>query len=68
MQKKRSARFGMNGWLRNRVFLGADLVGWALIPVLALALRLDGFAGVTLYAQHLLLFTLLAILCKFVFR
>ena len=55
----------MNGWLRNRVFLAADLAGWLIIPALALSLRLDGFADVATYTRHLLLFTILAVLCKF---
>ena len=51
--------------LRNRIFLATDLVGWSLVPVLALALRLDGFGASDNYAAHLAAFTALAIIAKF---
>ncbi len=50
--------------LRNRVYFGADLLGWAAIPFLALTLRLDGFASVGPYLPHLILFGAIAIPCK----
>ena len=50
--------------VRNRVFLFADLIGWALIPVAALILRVDGLELMAPYLPHLLAFTLGAIGCK----
>ena len=52
--------------MRNRMFLAVDLIGWVLIPTLALALRLDGFGRFSAYAGHLLLFTAIVVICKFV--
>ena len=49
---------------RNRVFVGADLVGWIAIPFLALALRLDSFAGFGTYLPHLAVFAGVAIVVK----
>ena len=49
---------------RNRIFLTLDFVGWLVIPVLALALRLDGFAGITEYRQSLLVFIAVSAICK----
>ena len=55
----------MHRLLRNRVFLGIDIVGWALTPVAALALRLDGFGGLGRYLPHLAAFAAIAAVCKF---
>ncbi len=52
--------------MRNRMFLAVDLIGWALIPTLALALRLDGFGTFSVFAGHLLLFTAVVVICKFI--
>lgn len=49
---------------RNRVFLAADFVGWALIPAVALALRLDGFAQFPIYIPHIVLFLTVAVVVK----
>ncbi|MFQ5705700.1 MAG: polysaccharide biosynthesis protein, partial [Gemmatimonadales bacterium] len=54
----------MQRLLRNRVFLAVDLVGWVLIPFLALGMRLDGFADTRLYLPHLLAFAGIAIVAK----
>jgi FlaA1/EpsC-like NDP-sugar epimerase len=51
---------------RNRVFITLDFVGWLVIPVLAVALRLDGFAGIASYHESLLVFTAIGVACKFV--
>ena len=50
--------------LRNRVFLIADLVGWAAIPFAALAIRLDGVYDLRAFAPHLAGFAVGAIVCK----
>jgi FlaA1/EpsC-like NDP-sugar epimerase len=49
---------------RNRVFFTLDFVGWLVIPVLALALRLDGLAGVAAYRESLLVFVAVSAICK----
>jgi FlaA1/EpsC-like NDP-sugar epimerase len=49
---------------RNRVFFTLDFVGWLVIPVLALALRLDGFAEIATYRQSLLVFIAFSAICK----
>lgn len=51
--------------LRNRVFLGLDLVAWSIIPLAALSLRLDFSLALDRYLHHLLAFTALGIVCKF---
>lgn len=56
----------MHKVLRNRVFLLGDVAAWAVIPFIALAIRLDGFAGIPPYADQLLVFAGLAIVTKFV--
>ena len=52
--------------LRNRVFLVGDLIGWAIIPGLALGLRLESVQGMAQYVPQLLVFTGFAVVCKFV--
>ena len=47
--------------LRNRHFFVLDLVALALIPSLALALRLDGFEELPRYAEALLAFTVMGL-------
>jgi len=51
--------------IRNRLFLVIDIVAWSVLPVLALALRLDGFSDVGVYSTHLAAFTGTAIVLKF---
>ena len=51
--------------IRNRLFLVLDIVSWSLLPVLALALRLDGFSEIGTYSTHLAAFTGTAIALKF---
>ncbi|HEV8613781.1 MAG TPA: hypothetical protein VGQ73_09720, partial [Gemmatimonadales bacterium] len=46
---------------RNRTFLLLDLIGWAVIPLASLAIRLDGLAGAAGYAHRATLYTLWAI-------
>lgn len=55
----------MNRLFRNRVLLTLDLVVWPLLPVLALALRLDGFEGTVQYHAVVLPFIALSVLIKF---
>lgn len=52
--------------MKNRVFLAFDVLGWAVIPFLALGLRLDGFESVRQYLPHLAVFIIIAIPCKLV--
>ena len=52
--------------LRNRVFLAGDVIGWSIIPALALGLRLESVEGVLGYLPQLLAFTAVAVVCKFV--
>lgn len=54
----------MHRILRNRVFLATDLIGWVVIPFLALGIRLDGFAQTGTYLPHLLAFIGIAIVIK----
>ena len=51
--------------IRNRVFVVVDVVVWSALPVLALALRLDGFSEVGSFSTHLAAFTGAAICVKF---
>ncbi len=44
--------------LRNRTLLLMDLIGWAVIPLAALTIRLEGLAGVGVYAHRIALYTL----------
>ena len=55
----------MRWFLRNRYLLGVDLVGWTLIPLATLALRLDGLELVGRYLPHLVAFAVLAAIAKF---
>ncbi|MGH7533161.1 MAG: polysaccharide biosynthesis protein [Gemmatimonadales bacterium] len=50
--------------LRNRSLFVVDVVGWALIPLAALAIRLDGFDGLEPYLARLAVFTGWAIFCN----
>ena len=52
--------------LRNRVFLAGDVIGWSIIPALALGLRLESFQNVGGYVPQLVGFTAIAVICKFV--
>ena len=55
--------------LRNRHFFALDLAALAIIPSLALALRLDGFEELPHYAGALLAFTLMGLAVRlFVFQ
>ena len=49
---------------RNRVFIAADFAGWSILPALALALRLDGFAQLPTYLPHVLAFIAVAFVVK----
>lgn len=55
----------MKPFIRNRVFLAVDLLGWTVIPFLALGLRLEGFGGVGVYLPQLFVFIVLAAGFKF---
>jgi len=50
--------------LRNRHFFALDLAALAIIPSLALALRLDGFEELPRYAGALLAFTLIGLVVR----
>lgn len=49
---------------RNRYFLALDVLGWSILPLVALGLRLDGLAGLASYGSHLAVFSGLAVICK----
>lgn len=50
--------------LRNRHFFALDLIALAILPSIALALRLDGFGALPRYAGALLLFTLVGMVVR----
>ncbi|MGH7591996.1 MAG: nucleoside-diphosphate sugar epimerase/dehydratase, partial [Gemmatimonadales bacterium] len=50
--------------LRNRFLFVIDIVGWTLIPLAALAIRLDGFDGLQPYLARLAVFTGWTIVCN----
>jgi FlaA1/EpsC-like NDP-sugar epimerase len=50
---------------RNRVLLLFDLAGWAILPFLALGVRLDGWEGASPYLPRVVIFTCWAILFQF---
>jgi len=50
---------------RNRTLLFIDLVGWSLLPLLALGVRLDGWEGAGPYLPRVAIFTVWAILFQF---
>jgi FlaA1/EpsC-like NDP-sugar epimerase len=52
--------------VKNRFFLGVDLIGWSAIPFVALWLRLDSGEAVRAYLPHLLVFLGIAVACKVV--
>ena len=52
--------------LRNRHYFILDVVALAIIPFLALILRLDDFSQVAIYSQGLLIYTLLGLLVRLV--
>jgi len=56
----------MHRYLRNRIFLPFDLIAWMLIPVLALALRLDWPVPFGRYQVRLAAYGAVGIACKFV--
>lgn len=55
----------MNSRLRNRVYVASDFAAWALLPVAALLLRLDGWGALEAYRAHLVAFAAVAAGCKF---
>src|ERR1041385_3652964 len=55
----------MRALFRNRVLLLMDLVGWSLLPMLALGVRLDGWEGASSYLPRVVIFTGWAILFQF---
>ena len=50
--------------LRNRHFFALDFMALAVVPSLALALRLDGFQALPPYASALLTFTLIGLIVR----
>jgi FlaA1/EpsC-like NDP-sugar epimerase len=50
--------------LRNRHYFILDIVALAVIPFLALILRLDGFTDVPIYSQGLLIYTLIGMVVR----
>ncbi len=50
--------------VRNRILFALDLVGWTVIPFLALGLRLDQLQSAEQYLPHLLALVAIAIPCK----
>ncbi|HTK55509.1 MAG TPA: nucleoside-diphosphate sugar epimerase/dehydratase, partial [Gemmatimonadales bacterium] len=50
---------------RNRVLLFVDLLGWSVLPLLALGVRLDGWEGADPYMRRIAIFTGWAILVQF---
>ncbi|MFI5235870.1 MAG: hypothetical protein ACHQXA_09180, partial [Gemmatimonadales bacterium] len=50
--------------LRNRSLFILDLLGWSLIPLAALAVRLDGLDGVQPYLARLAVYTAWAVICN----
>ena len=50
---------------RNRTLLLTDLIGWSVLPLAALFVRLDGIDGFGPYLQRVLLFTGWALLFQF---
>lgn len=52
---------GLDLLFRNRTFLLLDLIGWSVIPMVALAIRLEGWSELGGYSQLATLFTLWAI-------
>jgi len=56
----------MNLRLSNRVYVASDFLAWALLPVVALLLRLDGWSSLETYRGHLVAFAAIAAGCKFV--
>ena len=51
--------------LRNRALFLLDVLGWMLIPLAALAIRLDGLVGTARYLPRLELFTAWAVVGNF---
>ena len=51
--------------VRNRTFLLMDVSGWALAPLIALVIRLDGVSGIEAYADRAALFALIAVGLQF---
>ena len=52
--------------LRNRHYFILDVIALAIIPTLALVLRLDGFSEVPFYGQGLLVYTVLGMVVRLV--
>jgi FlaA1/EpsC-like NDP-sugar epimerase len=50
--------------LRNRHYFILDVVSLAIIPFLALVLRLDGFSDVPVYSQGLVIYTLIGMVVR----
>lgn len=51
--------------LRNRTLCLLDVVGWGVIPWIALSIRLDGMAGAGIYSHRTLLFAAWSIVFQF---
>ena len=62
--KADSRSAGRRAKVRNRVLFGSDLIGWTIIPFIALGLRLDDFGFAQSYLPHLAAFIAVAIPCK----
>ncbi len=54
----------MGAGVKNRVFLAADVIGWVIIPFLALGLRLDEVQSAAEYLPHIAVFLAIAIPAK----
>ncbi|HEY69045.1 MAG TPA: polysaccharide biosynthesis protein [Anaerolineae bacterium] len=52
--------------LRNRHFFLLDVIALAVIPFVALILRLDGFDDVPIYGQGLMIYTLLGMIVRLI--
>ncbi len=50
--------------VRNRVLFGSDVIGWTIIPFIALGLRLGDFGSAPSHLPHLAAFIAVAIPCK----
>ena len=55
----------MRALFRNRVLLLLDVVGWTLLPFVALGVRLDGWEGAAIYLPRVAIFTGWAIAFQF---
>lgn len=50
--------------VKNRILFASDIVGWSIIPFLALGLRLENLQATSQYLPHVFLFIVIAVPCK----